>query len=244
MSAQVYKIKCYLIFMRRYPHTNVSVVIPTLNEEKNIGRVMDEVWRFIGRRGNEIIVVDGNSEDDTVRVAKAHGARILMDNIGKGSALAKGLKAARGGIIISMDADLSHKAKELLLIIDSIRIGYDVCMGSRFMEGGKSEDISFVRMVGNKFFVHLVNFAFGANYTDMCYGYRGFSRKALSRLHLKEPGFGIETEINIKAKKAGLKVIEVPSVEKKRAYGTGKLRTFSDGYQILMTIIKNWIGIA
>jgi glycosyltransferase involved in cell wall biosynthesis len=232
------------MFMRTRSHANVSIVIPTLNEEKNIGRVIDEVWKFIGRHGNEIIVVDGHSEDDTVRVAKSHGARVLMDSVGKGSALVKGLKAAKGRIVVSMDADLSHEAKELLLIMDSIEIGYDVCMGSRFMEGGKSEDISFLRIVGNKFFVHLVNFAFGANYTDMCYGYRGFSRKALSRLHLKEPGFGIETEINIKAKKAGLRVIEVPSVEKKRAYGTGKLRTFSDGYQILMTILKNWIGIS
>jgi glycosyltransferase involved in cell wall biosynthesis len=228
--------------MRTNPHTKVSVVIPTLNEEKNIGRVIDDVWRSIGRRGNEIIVVDGNSEDNTVKVAKAHGARIMTDSIGKGSALIKGLKAARGSIVISMDADLSHEAKELLLIIESIKIGYDVCMGSRFMEGGRSEDISWLRILGNKFFVHLVNFAFRANYTDMCYGYRGFSRKALSRLDLKEPGFGIETEINIKAKREGLRVIEVPSVEKKRAYGTGKLRTFSDGYQILRTIIKNWIA--
>ena len=84
-----------------------------------------------------------------------------------------------------------------------------------------------------------MNVIFHANYTDMCYGYRSFRKSALKKLDLKEKGFGIETEINIKAVKKGLKVIEIPSTEKKRASGTGKLTTFGDGYVILKTILKN-----
>ena len=217
----------------------VSVVIPALNEGRNIGKVIKGVQRRLRNREHEIIVVDGHSTDDTVEISKRLGARVIYDNVGKGSALIRGLKAAKGGIIVSMDADLSNEPKELGLLIDGIEIGYDVCMGSRFMAGGNSEDISLTRVLGNRFFVLSVNVLFGSRYSDMCYGYRSFSRNALQKLQLKETGFGIETEINIKAVKAHLKTIEVPSVEKKRMAGDPKLRTFRDGYVILRTILKN-----
>ncbi len=217
----------------------ISVVIPALNEGRNIGRVLEGVKRMMSNDAYEIIVVDGHSSDDTVRIAERHGARVLYDDIGKGSALIKGLNAARGNILVSMDADLSTDPKEMGLLIDGIKIGYDVCMGSRFMAGGRSEDISPVRKLGNMFFVFLVNSLFNANYSDMCYGYRSFKKSVMKKLSLKEKGFGIETEISIKAVKNNLKVLEVPSIEKKRVAGEPKLRTFSDGYAILRTIIKN-----
>lgn len=217
----------------------ISIVIPALNEEKNIGHLLKEVKRIMGSSRYEILVVDGHSKDNTVKLSKANGARVIYDEVGKGSALIKGLHSAKGDIIVSMDADLSNEPKELWLLINGIRLGYDVCMGSRFMAGGSSEDISFIRRIGNRFFVSSVNMIFGSNYSDMCYGYRSFSRKALGKLDLKELGFGIETEINIKAVKAHLKTIEVPSVEKKRMAGDPKLNTFRDGYAILKTILKN-----
>ncbi len=217
----------------------ISVVIPSLNEEKNIANVIRDVRDSLSGKRYEIIVVDGNSSDRTAEIARQHGARIIYDSVGKGSALIKGMNAARGDIIISMDADLSHEAKELNLLIDGINIGYDVCMGSRFMSGGDSEDISPLRKEGNRFFVFLVNTIFGSHYSDMCYGYRAFNKKILKRLELREKGFGIETEISISAVKNRLRVLEVPSIEKKRAAGEPKLRTFRDGWVILRTIIKN-----
>lgn len=217
----------------------VSVVIPALNEEKNIVHVIKGVKEVLKHRKYEIIVVDGHSSDKTAELAAQSGAMVLYDDTGKGSALIKGLNAAKGNILISMDADLSNEAKELSLLIDGIVIGYDVCMGSRFMSGGNSEDISLLRKLGNWFFVSSVNLIFGSNYSDMCYGYRAFDKSVLKKLDLKEKGFGIETEISIKAKKNNLKVLEVPSIEKKRVAGDPKLRTFRDGYVILRTIVKN-----
>ncbi len=218
----------------------VSVVIPTRNEAKNITRVIEGVKQNLAGYDYEIIVVDDTrSSDGTGAIAKRHGARVLRDSIGKGSALLKGLRAAKGDVLISMDADLSHEPKELRLLIDAISIGYDVCMGSRFITGGGSEDIPPFRVFGNKFFVFLVNLLFGAHYTDMCYGYRSFRKGVLSKLGLKELGFGIETEINIKSVKCGLKVIEMPSMEKRRVAGEAKLRTFRDGWAILTTIARN-----
>ncbi|MCL5239693.1 MAG: glycosyltransferase family 2 protein [Candidatus Marsarchaeota archaeon] len=226
--------------MQRGSSELISIIIPTFREEKNIVKVLQGVKKQLSGRRSEIIVVDDvRGKDKTAEIAKRMGARVLYDNVGKGAALIKGLKAAKGDVLVAMDADLSNEPKELALLIDAIDIGYDICTGSRFIIGGGSEDIPPFRVFGNKFFVFLVNVLFHANYTDMCYGYRSFRKGVPARLGLSEKGFGIETEINIKAIKNGFRVIEVPSTEKKRAAGEGKLRTFSDGWVILSTILKN-----
>lgn len=217
----------------------VSVVIPTWNEKGNIGRVIPAIRRVLSGYSYEIIVVDRHSKDGTGAIAKKMGAQVLYDDIGKGSALMKGLGAARGKILISMDADLSNEPRELKLLIAGIETGYEICMGSRFIIGGGSDDMPEIRRFGNKMFIFLVNLIFRSNYTDLCYGYRSFRRGALQRLGLNERGFGIETEINIKAIKRHLRVLEVPSMEKKRGFGIGKLNTFRDGYVILRTIFRN-----
>ena len=123
---------------KRVKGKQVSIVIPTLNEEMNIGEVIRGVKHQLSDYSYEIIVVDGHSSDGTVRVARRLGARILYDNHGKGSALIKGLSSAKGNILVSMDADLSHEPRELRLLIDAIDIGYDLCTGSRFLIGGGS----------------------------------------------------------------------------------------------------------
>jgi glycosyltransferase involved in cell wall biosynthesis len=215
----------------------ISVVIPTLNEEGNISKVLESLKEYV----DEIIVVDGHSKDKTVEIAKNKGCILLYDDRGKGSALVKGMRNATGDIVIIMDADCSHISDEFILLIGGIKAGYDVCMGSRFLQGGGSDDISLIRKIGNKFFVSLVNFLWGMNYSDLCYGYRSFKKQAIEKLELVEEGFGIETEISIKVAKNNMRVLEVPSYEKKRDKGEGKLRALSDGWQILKRIMKEFI---
>lgn len=217
----------------------VSIVIPTLNEEKNIGAAIRGVKNVLAGMNYEIIIVDGRSGDRTVQIAKSLGASVIFDEVGKGSALIKGMHAARGDIVISMDADLSHRPNELKLLIAGIEAGYDICMGSRFLTGGGSDDMPLIRRMGNKFFLSMVNLFFGSSYSDLCYGYRSFSHETVRRLKLTETGFGIETEINIKSKKMGLRTVEVPSYEKRRVGGEGKLNTFRDGWIILKVIVSN-----
>ncbi len=219
----------------------ISIVIPTLNEEKNLPFVLRDVKNYMKKlreKKYEIIVVDGYSKDNTVRIAKGFGAKIIYDKIGKGSALRKGMKTAKGKIIITMDADCSHKSSELGLLIEGIKASYDICMGSRFIQGGGTEDMPWYRKLGNKFFVFLVNLIWGMHYSDLCYGYRSFRKSCIRKLNLKCNGFGIETEIAIKAAKKKLRVLEVPSFEKARGSGKGKLRTFKDGLNILKTIVR------
>ncbi|MCL5427900.1 MAG: glycosyltransferase family 2 protein [Candidatus Marsarchaeota archaeon] len=219
------------------PH--ISVIIPTLNEEGNIRRVIKRVDGALDGDSYEILVVDGYSDDRTAQIALSLGARVIYDRKGKGSALIKGFRSARGDILVSIDADLSNEPKEMRLLIDSIEIGYDICMGSRFITGGGTQDMPLIRRIGNRFFVMLVNLFFHAHYSDLCYGYRSFRKDKIGKLGLKESRFAIETEISIMAAKKHLKVIEIPSVEKRRDSGEAKLRTFSDGWSILRTILAN-----
>jgi glycosyltransferase involved in cell wall biosynthesis len=218
----------------------VSVIIPTLNEEHNIPILLKELNNL--EMIKEIIIVDGHSNDNTVTVAKKFDCIIIYDELGKGSALRKGMKISKGDIIICMDADLSMRSNEIHLLIAGIKSGYDICMGSRFIQGGGTDDMSFLRMFGNKFFIFLVNFIWNMDYTDLNYGYRSFNRSSIEKLNLKSDGFGIETEISIKAAKRGLKVSEVPSYEKSREYGKGKLRTFSDGLIIFKIIVNELLN--
>jgi len=215
----------------------ISIVIPTLNEGKNLQKVLKDIPKGV----DEIIVVDGHSNDNTVEVAKKFGAKVLYDDVGKGSALRKGMESAKGDIVITMDADCSHKSSEIGLLTEGIKADFDICMGSRFIQGGGTEDMPWYRKFGNKFFVSLVNLIWDMHYSDLCYGYRSFRKSCVKKLKLRENGFGIETEIAIKAAKKKLKVLEIPSYEKIRASGEGKLRTISDGWLILKTILKEMI---
>jgi len=214
-------------------NSKISVIIPTLNEGKSLPRVLEELPGYV----DEVIIVDGHSKDNTVEVAKRFKAKIVYDDVGKGSALIKGMKEATGDIIIMMDADCSHIPSEIDLLVTGIQSGFDVCMGSRFIQGGGTEDMTLFRKFGNKFFVFLVNLLWGMNYSDLCYGYRSIRKDCIEKLDLESDGFGIETELSIKAAKEKLKVLEVPSYEKARASGEGKLRTFRDGWIILKRIL-------
>ncbi|MFC2010537.1 glycosyltransferase family 2 protein [Chloroflexota bacterium] len=215
----------------------VSVVICTFNEERNLPYVLKKLppWVF------EVIMVDGNSKDNTVKIAKElyPSIKILYQpGKGKGDALTYGFDNALGDIIIALDADGSTDPNELFRFVQPLTEDYGMCKGSRFIKGGSSEDISRFRIFGNWVFTQLTNLMFGSKYSDLAYGYFGFTQEAWKRIQPKSDGFAIETEINIKAIKRGIKTIEVPSQEKRRLYGEGKLHSFRDGWKILVTIFK------
>ncbi len=217
----------------------ISIIIPTLNEAGNMKRLLAGVRGVMKGYSYEIIVVDSHSTDGTAAIAKRMGARVVSTGPGKGAALIKGFKEAQGEILIAMDADLSHRPQELRLLIAGIEVGYDMCSGSRYITGGGSDDITLVRRFGNSVFVLMVNLLYGSHFTDLAYGYKAFTKNAVKRLHLSESGYGIETEMHVRAAKVGLKVIEVPSFEKRRIWGSGKLASLRDGKAILRAILRN-----
>jgi len=220
----------------------VSVVIPTLNEAENLYNVLSKLPKVV----DEVIVVDGHSEDDTVEIAKKvlPAAKVIFQaNSGKGDALRSAFNCVQGDIVVQMDADGSMDPQEIEKFAKIVTEGYDVVKGSRYLPGGGSTDLSSKRSFGNRMFVMLVNLLFSAKYTDLCYGYMAFRKDALNRLKriLECQGFQIETELCIKAKKLGLKVAEVPSFESKRAHGRSRLNLAQDGLRILQMIVVEFL---
>ena len=183
-----------------------------MNEAANLPLVLPNIPRDV----LEVILVDGNSSDDTVEVARAvlPSIRIVPQHgRGKGAALRTGFAAARGDIIVMLDADGSSDPQEIPVFVAALVNGADFVKGSRFLRGGGTSDMQFYRKLGNWGFVTLVRLLFGHRYTDLCYGYNAFWRRVVSSLALDGDGFEIETMMNVRALKVGLKVVEVPSFE-------------------------------
>src|SRR5581483_12252908 len=110
--------------------------------------------------------------------------------------------------------------------------------GSRFIQDGGSDDITLLRNIGNFCLCAFVNVLFRTLYSDLCYGYNAFWKRCLDHLDLDCDGFEIETQINLRMHKAHLKIIEVPSFERRRIYGQSNLNTFRDGWRVLKTIVR------
>ena len=216
---------------------SVSVVIPAKNEARNLEHVLGTIPDWV----DEIVLVDGHSADDTVAVAQrlCPAVRIVhQQGYGKGDALQAGFAAAKGEIIVMMDADGSTDGKEILRFVGALVTGADFAKGSRFASGGGSDDITFSRHLGNKILSGLVNSLFGTRYTDLCYGYNAFWAKHLSKLDLNCDGFEIETVMNVRAAKAGLAIQEIPSYEHLRLHGMSNLKVMRDGIRIAKFIIR------
>ena len=128
---------------------------------------------------------------------------------------------------------------EIPRFITALENGADVVKGSRFIDGGRTKDMTLTRRIGNKMLLMLVNLLWSTSYTDLCYGFEAFKRDALQRLlpKLRAGHFDIEAEIFIKSKKYDLTVTEVPSIEYERTHGQSNLRTFRDGLNILKKIM-------
>lgn len=228
----------------------VSVVIPTLNEARNLPHVFSRLPAEL----DEVIIIDGHSVDDTLVTARhlRPDVRIIMQTrSGKGNALACGFAAATGDVIVALDADGSTDPAEIPQFVQALLNGADFAKGSRFAKGGGSSDITRLRRLGNRMLSILVNIRYGTRYSDLCYGFNVFWRRHLHvlRLDASAPGsdqnagrlwgdgFEIEAMIHVRVAAAGLVVTEVPSFEYPRIHGASNLNAFSDGVRVLRVIL-------
>jgi glycosyltransferase involved in cell wall biosynthesis len=215
----------------------VSVVVPAMNEAENLPHVFATLPHWV----DEVVLVDGDSSDDTVAVARAlrPGLRVVAQTgRGKGNALIDGFAAATGDIIVMIDADGSTDGREIIRFVSALVAGADFAKGSRFASGAGSDDISVIRSLGNTVLTTLTNLLYGTRYTDLCYGYNAFWARHLDALALDCDGFEVETLMNIRAAQAGLVIHEIPSHERCRIHGTSNLHAVRDGWRVLKTILR------
>jgi len=216
----------------------VSVLIPCLNEAENLPYVLPTIPTWV----HEVVIIDDHCTDDTVAVAR----RIKPDVVvvansrrpGKGNALRTGMEAASGEILVQVDADCSEDPAEMNAFVGALLAGADYAKGTRFIEGGGTSDMPALRRWGNWALTMLVRLLFrGTRFTDLCYGYNAYWARVAPIL-LDAEGFEIETVMNLRAVRAGLRISEVPSFEAERIHGDGKLSTFPDGWRVLKAILR------
>jgi glycosyltransferase involved in cell wall biosynthesis len=226
----------------------VSIVVPARNEARNLEIVLPLLPAV-----HQVVLVDGHSVDDTIETARRvmPGIHVVQQTRkGKGNALACGFAAATGDIIVMFDADGSADPNEIPAFVRALTEGADVAKGSRFTNGGGSEDITRFRSLGNLFLNSITNVLLGSRYTDLCYGYNAFWRRLVPGLHLPDhtveavdmmiwgDGFEIETVLNCRFFLGGARIVEVGSVEKSRIFGESNLNAIRDGFRVLRTILS------
>ncbi|MEO5360692.1 MAG: glycosyltransferase family 2 protein [Nitrospirota bacterium] len=217
----------------------VSIVIPALNEEQTIGRVIEGCRKYC----SEILVVNGPSADNTAEVAAAHGVRLLQDNgKGKGAAIREAIKQVTGEIIVFIDADGSHDPNDIPRLIEPIITGEaDHVTGSRLL-GGSSElhggFDEFFRLMGSAFITACINWRYGVRISDSQNGFRAIKTAVARKLTLKENITTIEQEMIMKTIKKGFTLTEIPTHEYKRLAGVSKIKLTKVWFRYIYSLIK------
>ena len=195
--------------IRPDPQLKIIAAIPAYNEAKHIEEIVSKTLRYV----SQVIVVDDGSEDGTGERAKRAGATVLRHdrNLGKGVAINTAFKIARESnplVMVLLDGDGQHEPGEIPLLLGPVLNNQaDMVVGSRFLA---NNHIPKYRMLGQTVLNITTNLGSGVKLTDTQSGFRSFSRKAIEKMVLKEAGFAVESEMQFKAHRCGLKVIEVP----------------------------------
>ena len=212
----------------------VSVVMPCLNEQDTIGPCVERALAVLREQHivGEVIVCDNGSTDDSIAIAQRLGARVVTESErGYGAAYMTGINAARGRLILIGDSDSTYDFNDLPRLLEPLRQGYDLVLGSRFKGRILPGAMPWAnRYIGNPVLTGLLNRLFGLQISDAHSGLRAFTRDAYTRMRLKTTGMEFASEMVIKASLARLKITEVPITYYPRG-GTSKLQPFGDGWR-------------
>jgi len=232
------------------PWPRVSVVIPVLNEARNISYVVSRIPPEV----HEVILVDGDSVDGTVRVARElrpDVRAVVQTPRSKWDALARGFAEATGDIVAMVDGDGSVDPGEITRFVTALLGGAEFAKGTRFPVGGGRSDVTRLGRLGNCLLSGLVNVLFGTQYSDLCCGLSVVWRRHVPVLGLDDAapfaasgsgrfcpdGCEVGTRILMRVAAAGLVVAELPSLERARIHGMSKLDSFGAGMSMLWTIL-------
>ena len=219
----------------KFNKDEVCILIPTLNEELTIGKLVHE-FREMGYE--HILVIDGKSTDNTVKYARDSGASVRTQlGKGKGNAIIEAFKIIDQPYILMLDGDGTYNPKEAEKMLTPLYSGYDQVIGDRLVNAEEGA-FSHFNLFGN----HMVNFLFKVAHSrdlhDILSGYRAFTQSAIHQMNLKEKGFEIETEISVEACRNGQRIMVVPIKYSRRPGTDTKLSPIHDGFKIIGTIYR------
>ena len=216
----------------------ISVIIPMFNEEENVLNTLNCVNDILKEYDDyEIIAVDDGSYDNTFELSSEYASNnpnivILQHSInrGMGAALRTGFKEARGNIVITIDADLSYDPYYIPKLVNALDEATDIVIGSQYMDGGKTEDIPFLRLFISKMANRIVGYAMADNISTVTGVLRAYREEVLDSIELESNGTEINPEILAKAKAIGFNIKEIPVTLEGRKLGKSKVRFRSNNH--------------
>jgi glycosyltransferase involved in cell wall biosynthesis len=222
--------------------TELTILMPCLNEAATVGRCVAKARGFLERAGiaGEVLVADNGSGDGSRAVAEAGGARVVaVSERGYGAALRAGITAARGRYIVMGDADDSYDFSRLDAFVAKLRAGYPLVMGNRFKGGIRPGAMPRLhRYLGNPVLSFVGRLFFRTGVGDFHCGLRGFERSAVMSLELRTPGMEFASELVVKAALAGWRIAEVPTTLDPDGRGRPPhLRSWRDGWRHLRFLL-------
>ncbi len=214
---------------------DVSLIIATYNEEESIGYVLDEIKDLnIG----EIIIIDKSSTDNTKNIVESYDVKfITQTKDGWGGAVKEAISLSSKDYITYMDGDGSYNPKALHEMKSLIK-DFDAVFCSRYKDGAKSPDDTFIRALGNKFFTELVKLRFKCNISDSLFFYPMFKKDILNFIELQSNDFTLCLELPVKVHQKELRYTEILSEERERYAGKTKVNALIDGLKILRGIFS------
>jgi glycosyltransferase involved in cell wall biosynthesis len=224
--------------------TSVSVIIPALNEEEPIADVVRECLATNTPR--EIIVVDNGSTDRTAERGRSAGAKVVSEpRRGYGRACLAGIRALapESKIVVFLDGDGSDRPEFMSQLVEPIATGtHDFVIGSRTRGQREQGSMNFQQIFAGQLSGWLMSILYGVRYTDMC-PFRAIGREALEKLSMKEETYGWNLEMQMKAARLGLRILEVPVNHRRRTGGVSKVSgtlrgTFVAGARIIATFAR------
>jgi len=212
---------------------DITVIIPTLNEEVSIGRCIEKILSVFREQDMEgEIIISDSSTDHTPEIASSLGAQVLHpEQRGYGAAYLAAIPHARGRYVIIGDGDDTYDFSEIPVLIQPLKHGADMVIGSRFSGKIRSGAMTPLHQyIGNPILTWMVNVLFHADFSDVHSGFRAIRREALERLDLRSPGMEFASEMMVRARQKNLVIEEVP-INYYPRQSPSKLHSFADGWR-------------
>lgn len=228
----------------------ISVITPTYNEKENIVRFIEKITSCLTdmKQSFEIIVVDDSSPDSTAEIVASLKSKYphvsflkRLKRGGIGSAYFDGFSKAKGDILIGIDADLSPSVESIPLLIEKLKEGNDMVIGSRYLPASKVYDQSPIKLAGSKLFNILIKFVLGIPCSDITHSYRTFTKKTFNDIkkyivEKDHPSFFIEYSFWVIRR--GYKISEVPIIFRERKFGYSKLNSLQGLKNAVKTLVR------
>lgn len=225
---------------KRHVRQTVTLIIFTWNEVEGMKAIMPRIkpeWY------DQLIIVDGGSNDGTIEYARQQGYFIfIQEERGAGSAFLEAVAKATGDIVIVFSPDGNSLPEKLPELVAKMRQGYDIVIVSRYLDGAKSYDDDRVTAFGNWFFTTLFRVLFRVPITDCLVMYRGYRRNIVKKLRIETPQVSWGSQILARAARKNMRIGEIPGDEPPRIGGVRKMSPLKNGTSELLMIIKEFFN--